>query len=165
VISDRKEFEGSIFNKGALLNDGIAFALKEYGVKWILLTDSDIIFPDGFRKQVVGKIYNPGTLYFAERLCVEPEKAVAFASAPINLIRYRQEDAHSNLKAWGYFQLFNVDSSRVRGRAPAYYSEEYLSAGYVDKEFLNLWPKERRHFTGIRVVHINHGGRGKNWHG
>lgn len=165
VLSDRKTFDGAIFNKGALLNDGINFALKEYGSKWIVLTDSDIIFPSGIRSGIVGKIYNPGTLYFAERICVEKENVKKFLNEPINMIRYRQEDAHSNMKAWGYFQLFNTESSWLKGRAPKYYSEEYLSAGYVDKEFLQLWPKERRFFTGLRLIHINHGERGKNWHG
>jgi len=164
VLSDRKEFGGAVFNKGALLNDGISLAVKEYKIKWILLTDSDIIFPEGFRKQVVGKIYNPGTLYFAERICVPSEKVNQFMSAAINIRRWPQDDVHSNRKAWGYFQLFNVGASALKGRGTVY-SEEYLSAGYVDKEFLNLWPNDRRYFTGIRVVHIDHGGRGQNWHG
>jgi hypothetical protein len=163
VISDKKELGGAVFNKGALLNDGIKYAVDTFGTKWILLTDSDIIFPEGFRSSIVGKIYNPGTLYFAERICIPQEKVKSFMASRINLIRSTQDDIHSNRKAWGYFQLFNVDASVIKGRKP--YSEEYLSAGYVDKEFLKLWPKDRRHFLGIKVVHINHGPRGKNWHG
>jgi hypothetical protein len=160
VLSGRKIFDGAIFNKGALLNDGVEFAVKEYGSKWILLTDSDVIYPELVRNQIVGKIYNPGTLYFAERIDIPIERVHA---AVRNLSREHQTDAHSNRKAWGYFQLFNVNASVLRGRKP--YSEEYLSAGYVDKEFLQLWPKDRRYFTGIRVAHIFHGSRGANWHG
>lgn len=160
-FTEKKNLYGAIFNKGAMINDGIRRAESE-GYKWVLLTDDDIVFPKGFRNSVVTKTYNPGTLYFAERVDCDGKDIDKLITGPISVKRMFFENPGKNRRAWGYFQLFRTDSSFLGGKL---YSEEYFSAGHVDKEFMRRWPKERRFFTGIRLMHIWHGEHAINWHG
>lgn len=162
VKSEKMKHNGAVFNKGAMINDGIEFAVEKGEYRWILLTDADIVFPKNVGKQLRGRIYNPGTLYYAERVHCPQKDVEKLYQSPVETKRYAFKDPSTNRRAWGYFQLFNVNSSYLGGRL---YDEDYYSAGYVDKEFRNRWPKIRRHFTGIRVIHIAHGERGINWEG
>lgn len=163
IISEKRHLNGAIFNKGAMLNEGIE-AAKKYN-KWILLTDADIIFPVDFKQRMIIETLNPGTLYYAERVSVKECDVRRYYSSQVDLKRLAQNDPSTNKKAWGYFQLFNVNSSRITDTEGPYYSEQFLSAGYVDKRFRNMWPKDRRFLLGVRLMHIEHGGRGVNWQG
>jgi hypothetical protein len=160
VISDKRNLNDGIFNKGAMINEGIELA-KKYN-KWVLLTDADIIFPKDFREKMVKDTFNPGTLYYAERVHIPANEIKKYVVDPVLLRRKNQLDGSTNKKPWGYFQLFNVDSSYLNGTL---YSEDYLSAGYVDKDFRGKWPQNRRFCLPIRLIHIAHGERGVNWHG
>ena len=60
VISENKNKNGAIFNKGALLNDGIKhLKYNEY----IMFTDSDCLFPPNLRNFIPFNKLNPNSLY------------------------------------------------------------------------------------------------------
>jgi hypothetical protein len=163
-ISYRKSINGSFFNKGAMLNEGIDIATKYYHSNWILLSDADVVLPFGFKDTWNKKILNPGTLYYAERINIKHKDLIKCIVNPNRVKEMILEFPHANQQPWGYFQLFNINAEALQGR-DTIYSEDYLSAGYVDGEFIRLWHKDRRYFTGVRVLHIEHGPLGVNWNG
>lgn len=163
-ISHKRKFNGAIFNKGAMINEGIKIASREFKTPWILLSDADIILPIGFKNDWSRKILNPGTLYYAERIDVECDEIIRYVSNPEKVKNCTIEDTHINKFPWGYFQLFNLNAEALKVRENPY-SEDYISAGYVDGEFVKLWPRERTYFMGIRVIHIAHGSNAANWDG
>lgn len=162
--SDKKHLNNAYFNKGAMINEGIAIAKKEFKTSWILLSDADIILPYDFKKIWSVKILNPGTLYYAERIHVKRQNLNRYMLSPEKIKNEELVLPHTNRYPWGYFQLFNLNAEALRFRKN-FYSEDYISAGYVDGEFLNLWPESRRHFTGVRLIHIEHGDECSNWDG
>lgn len=168
VLSDKKNLNGAVFNKGAMLNDAIRFILKKTNHPWILLIDADVILSVKFKESVAGLILNPGVLYFAERvnisaaaieLCINDQEKLN--SMPIN----RAHDS-ADCNAWGYFQLFNTQASifSFMPEGPEkWYSEEFYSAGYVDMEFMKRWGSRKACIT--RCTHISHGQYAENWYG
>ncbi len=164
VISDRKNINKASFNKGALINDGIAFAKEKYKATWILIMDADVILPNGFKNEWNSKILNPGTLYFAERVDVDKKDVTKFVVNPKKVKDADIGDPIINRYPWGYFQLFNINAKALSARE-TYYSEDFLSAGFVDNEFLKSWHMDRWYFTGVRLIHIKHGSYRSNWTG
>ena len=163
-ISNKRHLNNAIFNKGAMLNEGIEIAKKEFNISWVLLSDSDIILPIGFKDTWDRIILNPGTLYYAERVDIDKKDIMKYVINPARLNALPIELPHTNKYPWGFFQLFNLKAEALRNRAKPY-SEEYLSAGFVDGDFVNVWPPNRRYFLGTRVIHIKHGSLGANWDG
>jgi hypothetical protein len=163
-ISNKKNLNGAYFNKGAMLNEGIQIAKIRYGTDWVLLSDADIILPPGFKHSWYKKILNPGTLYFAERIDIKLEDLENFMNNPHKIYSAPMVSPMTNQQPWGYFQLFNTKAGVLKDRKTIY-SEEHLSAGYVDEEFMRLWQKDRRYNTRVRVIHLEHGQLRANWNG
>lgn len=163
-ISRKRNLNGAIFNKGAMINEGIEIAHKTYNTSWILLTDADMILPINFKKVWSKKILNPGTLYYAERVDIEPEDVLKYVIHPNKVKNAFIANPYIDRYPWGYFQLFNLNAEALKNREKPY-SEEYLSAGYVDGEFIKNWHKSRWYFTGVRLLHLKHGKYGGNWNG
>jgi len=164
VFCERKHLNKAFFNKGAFVNDGVEYAKKEFNISWILLLDADITLPIGFKETWVKKILNPGTLYYADRINVNKNDLSKYIINPRKVKSMPLDDQNIDKYAWGYFQLFNLNAKALKGREKPY-SEDFLSAGYVDGEFLKLWHEDKRYFTGVRLLHINHGEHGSNWNG
>jgi hypothetical protein len=164
ILSKKKHYNGAFFNKGAMLNEGILFAKDKYKTSWMLLSDADIILPIGFRDKWVKMILNPGTLYYAERVDIPMNEIHRYIVNPNKLKTIPISNPHINRNPRGYFQLFNLNAFALKGRE-SYYSEEYLSAGYVDEEFIRLWHKDRRYFLKERLIHLSHGNYESNWNG
>ena len=58
---------GKTFNKGAIINKGFEY-LNEIGYQdWLVMTDSDIIFPENFKELLLSKDKDPNVLYGMNR--------------------------------------------------------------------------------------------------
>ena len=167
VISDRHLEDGADFNKGKLLNDGLAVLSED---SWILLTDADIFLQPNLRECINAYAIDPENLYYSAR--VEPqyrdreEWVRSFLQNPQLMHSLGIHDVNKNCKPWGYFQLFSKHAKALQGRGRCIYSEDFRTAGSVDNHFQNLWPKQRKVFlTASRCVHIPHGSFTTNWAG
>ena len=148
VISNRCYDDEHSFNKGRMLNDGLA-ALSD--PDWVILTDADITLNPDTRKFIMGHSLNPGCLYFTARQ----------DHAPV-----ANQHAKVNMEPNGYFQLFNPKSIAIRGRWPAPVSEEFCSAGGVDTWFCQQWPGDKRvAVPELAVDHFPSKSIGENWNG
>jgi hypothetical protein len=148
VFTDRYHANGYAFNKGALLNDGLA-AIPIFGelADWVVLTDADVFLPDNLREFVRTHALNPGVLYGAKR---ENAADLPGVSAEPN----------------GYFQLFNRRAHAIRDAWPAVMSEAFCSAGGIDSWFLARFPPDKRYMLDLTCRHIPHGdGIGTGWNG
>jgi hypothetical protein len=148
VLSNRCFDEEHSFNKGKMLNDGLA-ALKE--PDWVILTDADITLNPNTRAFIMGHSLNPGVLYFTRR----------HDHAPVA----NQLDK-VNMEPNGYFQLFNPKATAIRSRWPAAVSEEFCSAGGVDTWFCQQWAADKRvAVPELSVEHTPSKSLGENWNG
>jgi hypothetical protein len=148
VVSNRCFDDDHAFNKGRMLNDGLA-ALSD--PDWVILTDADITLNPNTRDYVFGNSLNPGCLYFTTRR--EP------ATVDNQL-------ASINREPNGYFQLFNPHAKAIRGVWPKPMCEEFCSAGSIDSWFWQQWPREKVIFVpDFGVEHVPSGKLGENWNG
>jgi hypothetical protein len=148
VISERCFDDDHAFNKGRMLNDGLA-ALEE--PDWVILTDADITLNPVTRDYVLGHSLNPCCLYFTLRRDHSP---VAGQLPGIN-----QEPN-------GYFQLFNPLANAIHTNWPKPMCEEFCSAGSIDSWFWQQWPREEIVFVpDLGVDHFASASLGENWNG
>lgn len=148
VVSDRCFDDDHSFNKGRMLNDGLA-ALKD--PDWVVLTDADIFLNPNTRDIVMGHSWNPGCLYFTGRHDRTPVAGQADSV---------------NLEPNGYFQLFHPRAKAIRARWPKPVCEEFCSAGGVDSWFYQQWPVHN--LVGVvelGVEHLASRAIGENWNG
>lgn len=167
VISEKMHLNGAVFNKGAMVNDGIGETRGDLSGRWILLTDADCILENGTGYYIRQRILNPGFLYYAKRFDIDGEKLDPEKPLLNFLPKITAHDPGGNDYPYGYFQLFRTDSSafKKRSEGEGWYSEEYYSAGHVDNEFHKLWPKEKWYRLPFSVGHVFHGRLSGNWHG
>ena len=148
VISDRCFDEDHAFNKGRMLNDGLAALTSP---DWIILTDADIILNPDTRDLIFTHSWNPGCLYFTERL----DRTVTEGQSPA-----------VNMEPNGYFQMFNPRAMAIRDRWPKVMSEDFCSAGGIDTWFCQQW--KRDNLIGVKdfaVEHLSSRFLGENWNG
>jgi hypothetical protein len=145
VLSERCHENGDAFNKGKMLNDGLAAIEKP---DWILLADADVFLNKKLPDFLKTHALNPGVLYGTARLG-DGDLPPGFNEEPN-----------------GVFQLFNVRAQAMAGRWPKLLSENFCSAGSVDSHFMQQWPADKRvMIEEIPVVHIPHGPEGSGWSG
>jgi len=148
VLSRRCYDNDDAFNKGRMLNDGIA-ALED--PDWILLTDADIVMHSSLRAHVMSRALNKGCLYFTARID---------RNTVIN------QGADSNIEPNGYFQLFHPSAQSIRTLWPKMISEAFCSAGSVDSWFYQQWPNSKLVLMPeVRVEHISSRWLAENWNG
>jgi hypothetical protein len=148
VISDRCYDNDHSFNKGRMLNDGLA-TLKN--PDWVIMTDADIVLNPNTREFVMSHSLNPGCLHFTKR------HDRGGAASPFG---------QANMAPCGYFQLFNPKAKAIRGHWPKPLGENFCSAGGVDDLFWQQWPRDKLVFLpDLEVEHIPDGGFGQNWNG
>jgi len=148
VLSDRCYEDDHAFNKGKMLNDGLA-ALKE--PDWIVLTDADVIHAPQLRELFFAHSWNPGCLYFTGRFDDQPVQG---------------QNDKVNAQPNGYFQLFHPKARAIRERWPNLMCEEFCSAGGVDSWFWQQWGWERMVAVGeFSVHHLASDSLGQNWNG
>jgi hypothetical protein len=148
VLSRRCYDDDHSFNKGRMLNDGLA-ALKD--PDWIVSTDADIFLNPATRAVVLSHSFNPGCIYYTAR-----RDRTAVPGQP----------DHVNMEPNGYFQLFHPRAMAIRDRWPAPVSEEFCSAGGVDSYFSQQWaPEKRIAIPELSVEHLSSRWLGENWNG
>ena len=166
VVSDSYLLRGARFNKGAMLNAGVA-ALDYDG--WAMFVDADILLPPNFRETFARHVWNPGVLYYATRLhtpSASPLKWVAeYKKNPALARSLPVVNSASNRMPWGYCQLFHPAARALRGLGRNIYSDAFSTAAGVDNHFAKQWPDHKRHLTDFRVIHIDHGTETVNWSG
>ncbi|MEN6550024.1 MAG: hypothetical protein ABFE07_28615 [Armatimonadia bacterium] len=166
VISDRHKENGARFNKGKLINEGMK--ALEYD-DWMLFVDVDVLLPSNLRREFDRHVWNPDVLYYATRLHTPQQGQADWVR------RYQKKEAlaktlkfsdpPTNRMPWGYFQLFNCRARALAGRGQKVVSEDFVSAGGIDKHFLELWKPARRVLSPFTIIHIYHGSMGMNWTG
>lgn len=148
VLSRRCYDENHAFNKGRMMNDGVA-ALSD--PDWVLFTDADIVMNNSLRAFVLGHALNPGCLYFTSR-------------SDLTQVTHQSED--SNNQPNGYFQLFHPSAKVIRHRWPKPMSENFCSAGSVDSWFYQQWPDNKLILAPeLGVSHIASRWLAENWNG
>ena len=144
VLSRRCYDDNHAFNKGRMLNDGVA-ALED--PDWIVFTDADITMNESLRAHVMSNAFNPGCLYFTSRR--EHGQASADQSQPS-----------------GYFQLFNPKAIAIRDHLKPLQAEDFCSAGSVDSWFQQQWPREKVvAVPELEVEHLAPQPLGAHWNG
>jgi hypothetical protein len=159
-FSHKKNHNKAVFNKGAMLNDGIRHIISKTLNPWVLVTDADIILSPAL-KDVSKLILNPGGLYYAERLDIKLEDIELYADT-VEEIKNFSTNIVVNRDAWGYFQFFNINAAALT-KKDEWYSEEFYSAGFVDKNFRDKWGAKK--YLLSRCLHLKHGSWGANWNG
>jgi len=148
VLSRRCYDDDHAFNKGRMLNDGVA-ALKD--PDWIVFTDADITMNESLRAHVMANAFNPGCLYFTSR-------------KDHNEVINQGIDA--NFEPNGYFQMFHPSAKSIRHFWPKPMSEEFCSAGSVDSWFYQQWHELKLVFMPeVGVQHLASRWLAENWNG
>jgi hypothetical protein len=148
VISNRCYDDDHSFNKGRMLNDGLA-ALDN--PDWVIVTDADVFLNKGTRDYVLNHSLNPGSLHFTKR------QDRGGAASPFG---------QANIAPCGYFQLFSARAKSLRSNWPKVMGEEFCSAGGVDDLFWQQWEFHKIVFIPeLEVEHLPGGGFAENWNG
>jgi hypothetical protein len=148
VISDRCFEDDHAFNKGRMLNDGLA-TLKD--PDWVLFTDADIILAPQTRELFFAHSWNPGCLYFTGRKDRTPVTG---------------QNDKVNMEPNGYFQLFHPKATAIRDRWPKLLCEEFCSAGGIDSWFWQQWRRDNLiAIPDFAVEHLSSRTLGQNWNG
>jgi glycosyltransferase involved in cell wall biosynthesis len=165
--------DGRHFNKGAAINAGLDY-FRYHG--WRLHFDSDIVFPDNFRRLLFNHQHlDPFCLYGADRMDVVGQEEIRDF-----LNKGDQQHRHTlllgpnvgklshrlvcNLRGYlplGFFQLWNA-----RTQKPYPYS--LGTAAHDDMMFSALWPEsQRRHLQSVICYHLcpSEPKVGQNWDG
>lgn len=155
VMSDRCYEDNHAFNKGKMLNAGIALIKNP---DWILCTDADVFLHRNFRDFIKTHALNPGCLYYTDRFDVRPGQTEEELSQ-----QWPELSGEPN----GYFQLWNRRSLAIRDRFPSVMFETFCSAAGVDSAFMQQWPEGKRvKIPEIPVIHVAHGDSlGHRWNG
>ena len=140
VVSSRTREGGASFNKGALLNDGLAECRRE----WILATDADVRLPSFWQGP---KRLDSSVLYGLNRVVFHDD-----------VVDDREMPDHYVI---GFFQLFSRSSDYYPRSG---FPETYPTAGHYDIAFSANWPIERRRQISGEPAH-HYGERGKSWAG
>jgi len=149
VLSRRCYDDHHVFNKGRMLNDGLA-ALEQ--PDWVLFTDADIFMNQGLRAFVLHHPLDPECLYFTMRG---------------ELKDITGQPAWMNAQPNGYFQLFHPRAAALSHRSwPQVVNENFCSAGSVDSWFSQQWSKEKQFvLEDVRVMHLSSDKYTQNWNG
>lgn len=150
IVLSRRCYDGDhVFNKGRLLNDGLA-ALER--PDWIVLTDADVFMNQRLRAFVLNHALNPGCLYFTRR------------SENSDI---QHQPSWMNAQPNGYFQLFNPKAAALAHRSwPYLVSENFCSASSVDSWFCQQWPDDKQiAIDEIGVCHLSSQTYTQNWNG
>lgn len=151
------------FNKGKMLNDGIAAIEKP---DWIILSDADIFLNPETLKYIKSHALNPGVLYGTTRLDLVNDAEVTLFEK-LGMLPERRLHGKIDEQPNGFLQLFHPRAFAIRDRFPKVMAETFCSAGGVDSCFLQQWPADKRvQIPELAVAHIHHGEKlGDGWNG
>jgi len=167
IITADPHANGHAFNKGAMLNAGLA---QIKNPDWIILSDADVFLSHDLRRFTKSHTLNPGVLYGVKRFDIpmrqQDEMIEAFLEQGTWFSGLTQSDPAVDNDINGFFMMFNRRAAAIRDKWPKVLSEEFCSAGGVDTHFVNQFPPEKRLILGgLAVAHIAHGPFGDGWNG
>jgi len=158
VVSDVCWRNGDAFNKGAMLNAGLA-ALQPRD--WFLFTDADCFLPRAPLARLQPTSLRPDCLYYAIRRHLSPK---CYVPDPKRITNDHLRDRAGNEAPWGYFQLFFAPYAAQLCGGTLRLPECFCSAASVDHWFQARWPqKQRVLLNDFVVLHIYHGPTGTRW--
>jgi len=102
---------GKTFNKGAIINKGFQY-LNEIGYQdWLVMTDSDIVFPENFKELMHGKEKDPNVIYGMHRKhCVTKSALNEYLnSRHFNLLT---DHRRYNKPGIGFCQIFMYNANK-----------------------------------------------------
>ena len=135
---------GKTFNKGAIINKGFEH-LNEIGYSdWLVMTDSDIVFPENFKELMTSKEKDPNILYGMNR---------KYCAKLIDVERYmRDKNMQPKERVYDYFmgycQIFIYKDNKLK------YDENY-NAEDSDIIFLTNFSEEMSWLWSNRSVNRN----------
>lgn len=133
VVECLVESGGAPFNKGKFINTGLRMLDRS---DWLLHLDSDIVFPVGLRKIILGGVRRRDIIYGIHRTCTsDPQDVERFLSGQsiVGKIAFRDSP-----KPVGYFQLWHATSNPMR-KEP-WYPDSHESVTRSDVEFTRKFP-------------------------
>lgn len=161
VVTNSFYEAGAAFNKGKGINEGFR---KLRHCDWVCHFDSDIYFPNGFRKVLNVESLDETFMYGIDRMNIEGrEKLQGYLAGGM----FCAEDApYDSLYRFhniplGYFQLFNWV-------LPTWYPEDSKDASESDLEFVRQWDgAHRKYLDNQKLYHlVSKGGKVQdNWKG
>jgi hypothetical protein len=163
VVSDVCHKGGDAFNKGRMLNVGLA-ALQPRD--WVLFFDADVLLPPNWGQWLRARVLNPGVLYYARRLHALDDGQWSAALADWGSVQQLKiRDRAADLLPFGYHQLWNARAAAIAGRAPLV-SEVFPTAAAVDFHWYRLWEESKRVRLPdeLSIVHHWHGPFASRWH-
>ncbi len=131
---------GAHFNKGAAMEYGFS-ELGRHG--WICIFDADILMPDHIP---FDRLW-PDAIHGARRRIVDDVDA------------WRPEMPWSSFRdigdtsPIGYFQLFDADSPRIKGKSP-WYDVTFGHAGGCDAHIMEYYPRDDWRMLPMDVLHF-----------
>ena len=121
---------GLNFNRGALFNEGFKY-LNETGYSdWLIMTDSDIIFPENFKELMLSKKKDPNILYGMGRKTCNSSTDIK------NQIRRIKKTKNTREAFFGFCQIFMYKTNEFK------YEEHNVVRG--DVIFLSQFSEELR---------------------
>jgi hypothetical protein len=153
VISDRLYEDDAKFNKGKALNDGWNTMSRS---DWLCTFDADIILQDNFRDLIEKEELNPECIHGTKRLKIRYYDDFLLWEKGIDIKMSKKDPCYAS----GFFQLFNIGSSRITDR-DAIYPEEITSA-LADIKFRSRWAEkwgemsDEMIFLDTYITHVIH---------
>ena len=148
--------DGAAFNKGAALEEGRRAMPFE---DWILVFDSDIVPPVGWKEKVEENDIEPGWLYGAIRKQWHEKNRLSIDDPKLPIVR-------GDGVGVGFFQLFHSGDPAVQtSLGQTLFETCWSHAGNYDNDLMNRWRNRGRRprlLDGFTVTHV---GRGKDWLG
>ena len=148
-ITDAFTRHGAAFNKGYAIELSLDVLGRE---GWILIHDSDILFPDVMPLDRI----RPTALHGCRRRILEnPSKW-----SPE--MRWDEIPQSRDGSPIGFFQLFHADDPAIRDKRP-WYDPTFAHAGGGDAYFMTHWSQHNHVILPFDVLHL--GPRDTNWFG
>jgi len=120
---------GSTFNRGALFNEGFKYLNETAYQDWLVMTDSDIIFPENFKELMFSKEKDPNIIYGMGRRECHSSKDI---ENQISLI----DNSNKREAFFGFCQIFTYITNKFE------YEEHNVVRG--DVIFLSHFSEELR---------------------
>jgi hypothetical protein len=153
IVSNRMKINNSVFNKAAMLNDGLKHLKR---TDWILVTDADIILPQIFRSVLTNLDIN--NIYWTDRYLCKTRYDLEMFSKRSSIVRLWEHDD----RPAGFFNLFNFKAQTIKNYKQLY-DERFKACNRYDTQFFRSWPKNNRKKFSLPVIHLGH--IGIDWYG
>jgi len=121
------ESDKDVFNRGKGINTALRYIQR---IGWVILFDSDIIFPSNFREKIENYQLETNCIYGLGKKVFESKESWN-----------SQTESYVNGDfGYGHFQLFHGQSPNIQGG----YNENFKMANLSDVEFKNRWKRKQK---------------------